>query len=160
MTTAAHEQHGQGEHGGHGKADDGEVHVHISSTRFYVGILLALLVLTFITVFVSYFNFGSAYVVVAIVIATIKASLVAAFFMHLRHDKIFNTIAFLAAFLFLSIFLLLTHDDLYKRAELDPAYGGQKDTRSGQMAPGGMPSSAPAAEGSASAGPASAPEKH
>ena len=30
-----------------------------------------------------------------------KASLVAAFFMHLRHDKLFNTLAFLAAFLFL-----------------------------------------------------------
>ena len=30
-----------------------------------------------------------------------KASLVATFFMHLRHDKLFNTLAFLAAFLFL-----------------------------------------------------------
>jgi cytochrome c oxidase subunit IV len=137
--------HGEAVHGhGHGAEDDGEVHAHISSTQFYVGVLGALLFLTFLTVLVSYFDFGQMNVIIAVVIATIKASLVAAFFMHLRHDRIFNTIAFLAAFLFLSIFLLLTRDDLYKRAEIDPAYGGHTELRSGMAAPGGMPSSAPA----------------
>src|SRR5579859_6926075 len=124
MSTTTHDAHG---HDADAHAtDDGEVHTHISSTQFYIGVLGALLFLTFITVYVSYFDFGSGNVIIAIVVATIKASLVAAFFMHLRHDRIFNTLAFLAAFLFLSIFLLLTHDDLYKRAEIDPAYGGQK----------------------------------
>jgi cytochrome c oxidase subunit 4 len=107
-------------------------------------------VLTIVTVYVSYFNFGQANVIIAILIATMKASLVAAFFMHLRWDKVFNTLAFLSAFLFLSIFLLLTSDDLGKRARVDKAYGGTIEPRSGQPAPGGMPSAAPAAsEGSA-----------
>src|SRR5579859_5472110 len=101
--------HAHGEH-----ADDGAVHAHLSSAQFYWGIFAALVCLTIVTVRVSYYDFGSANIVIALVVATAKASLVAAFFMHLRHDKIFNTIAFLAAFLFLSIFLLLTRDDLYK----------------------------------------------
>jgi cytochrome c oxidase subunit 4 len=120
-------------------ADDGRVHAHISSTQFYVGIFVALVVLTILTVKVSYFDFGSANIIIAIIIATMKASLVAAFFMHLRHDSLFNTLAFLAAFLFLAIFILLTYDDLGRRARVDPAYGGVIEPRSGVAAPGGEP---------------------
>jgi cytochrome c oxidase subunit 4 len=122
-------------HGHHGHADDGKVHAHISSARFYLGVFGALIVLTFITVKVSYYDFGSANTVIAILIATMKASLVAAFFMHLRHDRLFNTLAFLAAFLFLSVFLLLTYDDLGKRGMVDPTYGGKVEPVSGQVAP-------------------------
>ncbi|MGH7298034.1 MAG: cytochrome C oxidase subunit IV family protein, partial [Polyangiaceae bacterium] len=104
--------------------DDGAVHVHIASSRFYFGIFAALVCLTIATVKVSYYDFGSANIVIAIAIATAKGSLVAAFFMHLRHDKLFNTLAFLAAFLFLAIFILLTYDDLGHRGQIDPSYGG------------------------------------
>jgi cytochrome c oxidase subunit 4 len=120
-------------------ADDGSVHAHISSAQFYVGIFVALVVLTIMTVKVSYYDFGSANIIIAILIATMKASLVAAFFMHLRHDSLFNTLAFLAAFLFLAIFILLTYDDLGRRARVDPAYGGVIEPRSGVLAPGGEP---------------------
>ena len=125
---------------GHGHADDGAVHVHIATTRFYWGIFGALVLLTIATVKVSYYDLGAANTIVAMLIATMKASLVAAFFMHLRHDKLFNTVAFLAAFLFLAIFILLTYDDLGKRAQIDPDYGGRIEPRSGQFAPGGLPS--------------------
>jgi cytochrome c oxidase subunit 4 len=125
---------------GHGHADDGAVHVHIASTRFYVGIFLALIALTIATVRVSYYDFGSANIIIAILIATMKASLVAAFFMHLRHDKLFNTISFLSAFLFLAIFILLTYDDLGNRGRIDYAYGARVDSHTGQAAPGGEPS--------------------
>jgi cytochrome c oxidase subunit 4 len=120
-------------------ADDGAVHVHIASTGFYWGIFAALITLTFLTVKVSYYDFGSFNIIVAILIATMKASLVAAFFMHLRHDKLFNTLAFLSAFLFLAVFILLTYDDVGRRGELDPAYGGRVLPQSGQVAPGGEP---------------------
>src|SRR5580692_3090043 len=117
-------------------ADDGDVHVHISSTPFYIGIFLALIFLTFATVKVSYYDFGAANIIIAMLIATAKASLVAAFFMHLRHDKLFNTLAFLSAFVFLAIFILLTYDDVGRRGEIDPDYGGTIQPQTGQAAPG------------------------
>ena len=143
-------------HDGHAHAhdhhpNDGRVHVHIAPARFYWGIFAALVCLTIITVYVSYFDFGSANTVIAVIIATIKAGLVATFFMHLRHDKLFHTVAFISAFFFLAIFLTLTAEDLWKRGEVDDAYGTKTFLPTGEVAPGGMP--APAAEPSASAVP-------
>jgi len=127
-------------HGGHDHDDDdGAVHVHIGSNQSYVGIFLALIFLTFMTVKVSYYDFGSANIIIAMLIATMKASLVAAFFMHLRYDKLFNTLAFLGSFLFLAIFILLTYDDLGNRAKIDPSYGGMVNIETGAAAPGGAP---------------------
>jgi cytochrome c oxidase subunit IV len=132
-----HAGHSNGK--GHAGPDDGRVHVHLSTAQFYWGIFGALAVLTFITWRVSYYDFGAANVFVALLIATMKASLVATFFMHLRHDSLFNTLAFLAAFLFLALFILLTYDDLGKRAQVDPDYGGTVLPETGQNAPGGLP---------------------
>ncbi len=140
-------------HGHDDHADDGAVHVHIASTRFYVGIFAALICLTIATVKVSYYDFGSANIVIAILIATMKASLVAAFFMHLRHDALFNTLAFLAAFLFLGIFILLTYDDLGVRARGNPtSYTQRMDLVSGQEAPGGAPATSATVDESAEEG--------
>ena len=119
--------------------DHGAVHVHIAPAAFYWGIFFALVFFTFVTVGVSYFDFGPANIIIAIVVATLKASLVAAFFMHLRHDKVFNTISLLGAFLFLGVFILLSYDDLGRRGILDNSYGGKSDLRSGDQAPGGEP---------------------
>jgi cytochrome c oxidase subunit 4 len=119
--------------------EDGDVHVHIASSQFYLGIFGALIVLTLLTVRVSYYDFGSANIIIALLIATVKASLVAAFFMHLRHDKLFNTISFLSAFLFLAIFILLTYDDLGVRGRRGPSYTSMVDPRTGEPAPGGEP---------------------
>jgi caa(3)-type oxidase subunit IV len=119
--------------------DEGAVHVHIASLPFYCGIFGALVVGTVLTVAVSYFDFGPANIIIAILIATIKASLVASFFMHLRHDKLFNTIAFVGAFIFLGVFIQLSYDDLGRRARIDNSYGGMVDLRSGLAAPGGEP---------------------
>ena len=123
----------------HDHADDGAVHAHISSARFYLGIFLALVFFTYLTVKVSYYDFGEGNAILAVLIATCKASLVATFFMHLKHDKLFNTLAFLSAFLFLAIFILLTYDDVGHRAEFDPAYGGHVLPETGEVAPGGEP---------------------
>ncbi|HZU84409.1 MAG TPA: cytochrome C oxidase subunit IV family protein [Polyangiaceae bacterium] len=123
----------------HAPHDDGAVHVHIASSRFYWGVFAALIVLTVLTVRVSYYDFGQANIVIAVLIATLKASLVAAFFMHLRHDKLFNTVAFLGSFLFLAIFILLTYDDLGTRGKPESYTGILVDPRSGQAAPGGEP---------------------
>jgi cytochrome c oxidase subunit IV len=55
--------------------------------RTYIFIWLALLVLTLITWLVSYVHLGLMNVAVAMVIASVKASLVALFFMHLRTEN-------------------------------------------------------------------------
>jgi cytochrome c oxidase subunit 4 len=146
-TSHAHDHHGHDHHDhghdhgddGHGHADDGAVHVHIASNGFYIGIFGALICLTLLTVKVSYYDFGQANIFIALLIATMKASLVAAFFMHLRHDKLFNTLSFLAAFLFLAIFILLTYDDLGYRGRVDSAYGTKTLPQTGTPAPGGAP---------------------
>ncbi len=114
------------------------VHAHISDWKFLVGIFAALIVLTVITVAVSRVDLGSANTVVAVLIATMKASLVATFFMHLRHDKLFNSVIFVSAFIFLGIFFIYTVDDLSTRGRIDPANGVSVYARNGEKAPGGF----------------------
>ncbi len=93
--TASHD------HSGH---DDGRVHAHITPFPFLVAIFMTLVALTVITVAASYVDFGSGNTVIAVLIATVKASLVAVFFMHLRHDKPFHSFVFVMAFVFLEVF--------------------------------------------------------
>ncbi len=91
-------------------------------TRIYVATLVTLLILTLITVGASYIQFGSstANVVIALTIATIKAIVVALFFMHLLYDKPVNALAAVAGFLFLGILLLFTLLDIGSRDGLEP----------------------------------------
>jgi cytochrome c oxidase subunit 4 len=127
-------------HDEHGHADDGAVHVHIAKAQFYWGVFAALVMLTIVTVAASYVDMGAANTIVAVLIATAKASLVAAFFMHLRHDRVFNTIAFVSSFIFLGVFLMMTADDLWKRGEVDNGNGTHMFNQTGEEAPGGLAS--------------------
>ena len=54
--------------------------------RTYLAVYFALVLLTAVTVLVSYVNLGLMNVVVALLIASVKASLVALFFMHLKSE--------------------------------------------------------------------------
>lgn len=57
-------------------------------TRTYIGVFIALAVLTVLTVAVSYFHLPPVLAIgVALLIATFKGSLVAGFFMHLLHER-------------------------------------------------------------------------
>ncbi|HNY42391.1 MAG TPA: cytochrome C oxidase subunit IV family protein [Bryobacteraceae bacterium] len=96
-------------------------HEHeITGPKTYSAILAALLVLTIITVAVSRVDFGSMNTVVALLIASIKGSLVALFFMHLRHDK-FNAVIFVLGLFFLAVFLIWTLFDISTRVTVLPA---------------------------------------
>ena len=86
----------------------------------YTRNLVALLILTTITVGAAYVDFGPGNVVIALSIATVKAILVALFFMHLRWDKSVNTIICLAGFLFLGIFLMFDLLDFTSRRDPTP----------------------------------------
>jgi cytochrome c oxidase subunit 4 len=97
-----------------------KAHTHEDGAGVYVKTLVALLILTLITVAASYVDFGSGNVVIALFIATIKASIVALFFMHLRHEKPVNSIIALAGFLFLGIFLMFCFMDQDTRKDPKP----------------------------------------
>ena len=87
-----------------------EVAVHVKS---YIIVLIALMFLTCLTVALSYFDFGSlhANIVVALIVATIKAGLVALIFMHLNHEKkqIYTLLAFTGFFAVGLFFLTWLH---------------------------------------------------
>lgn len=76
----------------HHDHDSNSGHVgHIQPGYIYRNILIALLVLTVITVGVAQIHFGGVWnIIVAMVVASIKASLVAMFFMHLKYEDKFT----------------------------------------------------------------------
>ncbi len=59
--------------------------LHVVPVRVYAAILTALVVLTLVTVWVAYFDFGALNNVVAMSIALFKATLVVMFFMHVKY---------------------------------------------------------------------------
>ena len=59
---------------------------HLQEPKTYFLVLLALMVLTIITVWVSLFDFGMWNNLVAVLVATVKASLVVRIFMHGRFE--------------------------------------------------------------------------
>jgi cytochrome c oxidase subunit 4 len=59
----------------------------VKAYRAYFLVWLSLIVLTVVTWVVSYAPLGVMNVTVAMLIASLKASLVALFFMHLRHEN-------------------------------------------------------------------------
>lgn len=128
-------------------------HAHSSPARVYVLTLGVLLVLTAITVGAAYVNFGSSSVnlIIAMLIATVKATLVAMVFMHLRHDPPLNAIIFASALIFLGIFLLFPLIDIETRDRVVP-YGLRMKAE-----PAAQKQAAPAAAGEHGAAPAPAP---
>ena len=119
-------------------ADDGEVHAHISSVPFYVAVFVGLLILTVATVGQSYVDLGKANLIFVILIATMKASLVVTFFMHLKWDNKFNALIFLSTIFFIGVFFTYTLNDTDKRGELDPDQNVHVWEKTGEAAPGGM----------------------
>ncbi len=88
--------------------------------RKYVVVFVALLALTMITVTVSYLHLEkTAAITVALIIATVKGSLVASYFMHLISEKKMIYMALILTALFFVVLMglpLLHHADpiLYK----------------------------------------------
>ncbi len=81
----------------------------------YLLVWLALMVLTGITVWVSYLHFGVFNIVVALLIASIKASLVALYFMHLKFEDKTTWIFVLYPIVLLALLIGLTAADVFFR---------------------------------------------
>lgn len=102
---------------GHAHQHGGPDHVpHVTPLPVYFKTFGALMVLTIITVGASYVNLGtSVNLFIALFIATIKASVVAALFMHLWHDNKFHTVILVSSGVFLLIFIFFTSFDTTAR---------------------------------------------
>lgn len=115
----------------HTEHDEHNEIAHVMSIPVLLGVFVALLVLTVLTVFLGKpelfglqegtFNFGSADLLVALIIATIKATLVGACFMHLRYDKALNASLFVFSLLFVALFVGFVYADFkeYNSRKLD-----------------------------------------
>jgi len=97
---------------------------HVVPFKVLAGVWLTLLVFTVITVAVAGVDIGSFNLGVAMLIATVKASLVVLYFMHMRYDRPMNAIVFVAALLFVAIFVSLALLDTHAYApDMIPGYG-------------------------------------
>jgi caa(3)-type oxidase subunit IV len=99
---------------------------HVTPLGHFVKVFLALIALTIITVVTSNYDFGIFNIIVAMLIASIKAGLVILIFMQLYHDDLANKVTFFSAFAFLAIFMILTASDLFFRSPPKPVQVEQK----------------------------------
>lgn len=87
--------------------DTQSCHVHIVPVKVLIGVFLALVFLTIVTVEAAKYDTGSVDVIVSMAIATAKASLVVFIFMHLWYDKPLNRIMFFFSICFAAFFLCM-----------------------------------------------------
>lgn len=96
---------------------------HISSAKFLWSVAIALFVLTFITVAVTWIQIPEPWnVVLAISIAVVKALIVAAFFMNLYWDSNFNIMLFVMSIAFFALLIGITLLDTMYRADPIPSF--------------------------------------
>lgn len=101
---------------------------HVAPMKILVGVFAGLLLLTFITVAITWVDLGNLNLYAALAVAFVKATLVVLYFMHLRWDKGINVLVFVGCLLFVTLFIALALTD------------------SRQYAPSRMPGQAPGME--------------
>jgi cytochrome c oxidase subunit IV len=96
---------------------------HISSSKFLWGVGVALFILTFLTVAVTWINIPEPWnVVVAISIAVVKATIVALFFMNLWWDSKFNIMLLIMSVVFFILLIGITLLDTLYRSDPIPSF--------------------------------------
>ncbi|MGE0527658.1 MAG: cytochrome C oxidase subunit IV family protein [Bdellovibrionales bacterium] len=90
-------------------------HHHIIPFRTYLNVFGALLVLTAITVAVAQVDFGFLNTVIAMAVASVKAGLVLAWFMHLKYDDRLYLVAMGTGVFFLILMWFFCWVDIYTR---------------------------------------------
>ena len=93
---------------------------HISPIKVYVGIFLTLMVLTAVTISVAYINLGEMNKVVALGIASFKATLVVLYFMHVKYASRMTKLVVVTGLFFLGILLSETMIDYASRTWVNP----------------------------------------
>jgi len=88
---------------------------HIVSPKIYAVIFLTLMAGTGITVWAAFRNFGMFNIVIALAIATFKATLVVLYFMHARYSPRRTQLVIVCSVFWLAIMLALTLADYQTR---------------------------------------------
>ena len=105
---------GSGAHGQHSSS-------HVVPFWTLARVFAALVALTVLTVAVTHVDLGRAALLAALGIATVKATLVLLFFMHLRWDRPFNGALFVTTLLFVALFIsFVLMDSAAYRGDLVP----------------------------------------
>ena len=89
-------------------ADDHGSVAHVIPVSVLLAVFGALIALTVLTLAATCVDVGGLNLLIAMGIATVKAGLVALFFMHLLYDRPFNALIFCVALFFLALFISLT----------------------------------------------------
>jgi cytochrome c oxidase subunit 4 len=101
---------------------------HVVPLRTLVGVLGILLVLTWVTVAVTWIDLGPLNLIIALLIATVKASFVLLYFMHLRWDRPFNAVVFISSLAFVMLFIVLALLDTHEyQPDLIPGHAPLMD---------------------------------
>jgi cytochrome c oxidase subunit 4 len=93
---------------------------HVSSIKLYVTIFMTLMVLTAVTIVVAYVNLGQWNKIVALGIASFKATLVVLYFMHVKYASRMTKLIVVTGFFFLAILLAETMVDYGSRTWVNP----------------------------------------
>jgi cytochrome c oxidase subunit 4 len=102
------------------------------SLPLLAGVLIMLLLLTWVTVAATWFQLGALNLWLALAIATLKGTLVALYFMHLRYEKPFNAVILVAALAFVLLFVGITLQDTL---QYQPNIQALRDADPNQYAP-------------------------
>lgn len=92
----------------HDEPGGSDLHAHAVPLWMLAGVFGALIVLTVLTVAVTYVDLGALNIWVALGIAAIKGVLVAEIFMHLRWDRPFNRVLLIGAVVTVMLFIGIT----------------------------------------------------
>ncbi len=110
-------------HSNDGHSDEIHGFAHIMPVPILLAVFAALLGLTYLTTWVSAnVPLGSNELIVSMGIATVKAGLVMAFFMHMLYDKPFNVAIVFFSLVFVALFIGFTlHDKFEYQSQIDDA---------------------------------------
>jgi cytochrome c oxidase subunit IV len=105
---------------------------HVSPKSGYYAVFASLMVLTAITVVVSFINLGPFNFPAAISIAIIKATLVILYFMHVKYSSRLTKLILATGFFFLMVLFTLTLTDYLTRGWLTGLPSSQQSSSQGQ----------------------------
>jgi cytochrome c oxidase subunit 4 len=88
---------------------------HVVPKSVYFGVFFTLVVLTWVTTYVSTLDLGRWNIFVALAIAVCKASLVVLFFMHVHYSTRLTKMIVCCAIFWLSLMLFITMTDIWTR---------------------------------------------
>ncbi len=111
-----------------------EHHVHVTPYWPMLAVFVTLVIMTVVTVLTAKFIDlpGTGNLLLAMVIACFKGTLVFAYFMHLRYDKLLNTVVVAASVFAVVLFIGFSMLDLKARAAFNHEY------EAGEITTGGM----------------------